>query len=523
MLDADGLIVAPGFVDLHTHYDAQLFWDPYCTLSGWHGVTSVVIGNCGFGFAPVRARGPRARDAVDDARRGHPLRRDAGRPAVELGDVSRVPRQRRAHAEVGQPAAVHAGRSAARLGARARARQGGRDADRRRARRDAPAPARGDGRRRRRLVGAAPRPRQRREVQRDFDGTPMVTDVMHDETCLQLAEVLAERNDGFIQMTLGEGRRPTLDHLEQLAEISGRPVLWNVVQAFDHMPEVHRGQLEWLRRVHARGASRSTARASRPTPASPSPSRTGTCSTRCDAGARPPPGRVDERLHKLADPARRPALRDEPSVDRPGRHRGDRRLRRRSRPRPSACVNKTIGDIAEQLGKHPIDAMLDIAVADGLETTFFSLPANASLDGFRELMIDPYLIPGVSDGGAHTKFLTAGRYPTETIIRAVREHEILSLEEAHWKLSALPAHCAGFTDRGTLEVGKAADIVVYDFDRLDMTPVEKVHDFPGGEWRRVQRGVGYRYVLVNGEVTIDDDNETGVAAGRLLRHAGSRQ
>jgi len=358
------------------------------------------------------------------------------------------------------------------------------------------------------------------EVQRDFDGTPMVSDVMRDETCLQLAAVLAERNEGFIQMTLAKADGTTLDHIEKLAEVSGRPVLWNVVLAFDRNPYIHKGQLDWLRRIRERGL---------PVYGQGVTTDAGFTfsfdewnlfdEVQCWAEATT--GTVEERLRKLSDPARRPALRE-------------------NRPwitlsaienivvaetfceQTKPFVNETIGDIAERLGKNPVDTLLDIAVADGLRATFFSLPANASLEGFRDLMLDPYVIPGVSDGGAHTRFLTAGRYPTETIIRATRDNNILSLEDVHWKLSALPAYCAGFKDRGTLEEGKAADIIVYDLERLNMTPVEKVHDFPAGEWRRIQRGVGYRYVLVNGQVTIENDQETGVAAGRLLRDRGSQ-
>ena len=127
-----------------------------------------------------------------------------------------------------------------------------------------------------------------------------------------------------------------------------------------------------------------------------------------------------------------------------------------------------------------------------------------------------WVIPGVSDDGAHRGFFT-GRYPTEFLSRIVRE-ELCARSSTRTGLSALPAHCAGFRDRGTLVEGAPADVVVYDLDRLASLPTEVAHDVPGGEWRRIQRARGYRYILVNGEVTLEDDRETGVHAGRLLRH-----
>jgi N-acyl-D-aspartate/D-glutamate deacylase len=131
------------------------------------------------------------------------------------------------------------------------------------------------------------------------------------------------------------------------------------------------------------------------------------------------------------------------------------------------------------------------------------------------------LIPGVSDGGAHTKFFTGGQYPTEFLERLVREHSMLSLEEAHWRLSTLPALCAGFRDRGVLREGAPADVVVYDFEKLRVRPMEVAHDLPGGEWRRVRKADGYRFILVNGEVTMQEGQQTGASSGRLLRHGAA--
>src|SRR5262245_64744808 len=132
--------------------------------------------------------------------------------------------------------------------------------------------------------------------------------------------------------------------------------------------------------------------------------------------------------------------------------------------------------------------MLDIAVADDLRTVFYASPANVDRDALREIIEYAWILPGVSDGGAHTKFFTGGRYPTEFLSRIVREEAMCSLEHAHWRLSALPAHCAGFRDRGTLAVGAPADVVVYDLDRLACLPRGVGDDMGGGGWGRIRSG-----------------------------------
>jgi N-acyl-D-aspartate/D-glutamate deacylase len=517
VIDADGRIVAPGFIDLHTHYDAQVFWDPYCTLSGWHGVTSVVIGNCGFGFAPVRPA-ERERAMLSMTRvEAIPYRAmKAGLPwdwvtfPEFLDRLDRVPKSinLRPFFPVGPLLVWVLGIERAKAGAMPTAAE---HAEMRRLLHEAMDAGAGGWSAQRLEPGSGA------TVQCDHDGSPMVSDVMHDETCLELAGVLAERNEGFVQMTLAKADGSTLQHLERIAATSGRPLLWNAIIAFDRSFEIHRSQLAWLKDCRERGL---------PIYGQGVTTDAGFTLSfdewnlfdEVDAWREATTGTVAERLAKLSDPARRPALRE----NRPWITLGpieNISVVETWSDDTRRFVNETIGDIAAELGKHPVDALLDIACADGLRAIFFSLPANASLEGFRELMLDPWLVPGVSDGGAHTRFLTAGRYPTDTITRAARDNDILSLEEVHWRLSTLPAACAGFTDRGTLEVGKAADIVVYDLERLASTPVEKVHDFPAGEWRRIQRGIGYDWVLVNGEVTIDHDTETGCAAGRLLRES----
>ncbi len=146
--------------------------------------------------------------------------------------------------------------------------------------------------------------------------------------------------------------------------------------------------------------------------------------------------------------------------------------------------------------------MLDIAVAGKLKVMFRSgLATSGDPELVGPLMSDPYVIAGVSDGGAHTKFFAGGSYTTDYLTWLVRDTKKISLEEAHYHLSYLPAQAAGFTDRGFLREGAPADIVVYNLTELKRVPeweFEVLHDLPAGEWRVVQKAEGYRWTIVNG-------------------------
>jgi N-acyl-D-amino-acid deacylase len=525
VVDAGGQYVVPGFVDLHTHYDAQLFWDPYCTISSWHGVTSVVIGNCGFGFAPVkpelRERSmmtmtrteaipyssmkaglpwdwvtyPEFLDSIDRRAKGVNMLpfvpmapvmvwtmglddAKSGRmpTATETAAMQRIVHEAMDHGACGW--------SAQRLG--------------------------------------------RNSVQSDYDGTPMVTDLMHDETALALARVLGERNEGFVQMTYvpdaaGDyvgAMNHSEKHFEDLATAAGRPILYNVVLINDAYPERFREQLRWLKSCNQRGI-RVYGQGLMLEQSFTFTFKDWNLWDDSPAWRDCTVGSIEDRLLKLSDPERRPDLRAAVQSGVITNNIADIFVLECRRADLKKYENLKVGEIAQTEHKHPVDAMLDIACADGLNTEFYTPPLNVRVDHMSEVIhSDAMAIFGVSDGGAHTKFFTGGRYPTEMLIKFVRENPVVSLEEAHFRMSAHPAMCAGFKNRGTLVEGAAADVVVYDLDRLKVLPMEVAHDFPGGEWRRVQRAEGYHTVMVNGEIAFEDGRCTGATSGKLLRRGG---
>jgi N-acyl-D-aspartate/D-glutamate deacylase len=246
-------------------------------------------------------------------------------------------------------------------------------------------------------------------------------------------------------------------------------------------------------------------------------------------------GTKEEKIAKLTDPVLREELRA--SIDEETTKLRGRQIMTggplknlvvqgvNHQPELAPYVGKTLAQIAQEEGKHIVDAMIDLSLAGDLNVEFLGPEAGRkanNIDNIAALMKDSlYMCPGVSDGGAHTKFFNGGTFTTDFLQWLVRDESKVTLEEAHYRLGALSAHAAGIHDRGTLREGAPADVLVYDLDSLAVQPHwvgEVAHDFPGGEWRRVHEAKGYKAILVNGEVTFEDGECTGATPGKLLRH-----
>ena len=529
VLDADGLIVAPGFVDLHTHYDAQIQWDPWCSISGWHGVTSVALGNCGFGFAPVK---PAERDrAMLSMSRNEAIPLESMREGMIwdwetfpefMQTLDRIPKG--VNCLTYLPLSPLLGYVMGIEAAKSRAAKP--DEQREMVRLLDEAMDAG-------ACGWSAQRTGERSIQADYDGTPMVTDLMSDAEVFAFCDALQRRGGGIIQITQGQALSDgdtarDFRLTEQIAERAGVPVLYNVVFAVEGMPFVHKMFVDWLASCHARGL---------PIYGQGNTIRAPFALTLADwnlfdsspAWNRALTGSHDEKLAKLQDAELVRQMVAETDAGMlvtqilGGPIDGFIFQGAPGCPELDELIGLTVGEVAERRRLHPVEAMVELSVASRLKAEFLTKSAtSANAEHVAELLASPYVIPGVSDGGAHTKFLTAGSYTTDTLAWLVRDEQRLTLEEAHYKLSYLPARAAGFRDRGLLREGAPADLVVYELERLKRLPEwwdsEVVHDFPGGEWRRVQRAEGYHYTLVNGAVTFENDTCTGATPGRLLRH-----
>jgi N-acyl-D-amino-acid deacylase len=500
VLEADGAVVAPGFIDLHTHYDAQLFWDPACTPSSWHGVTSVIVGNCGFGLAPCRPenRAKLIQMLVE--------LEDMPAPVLEAGidwSFTDFPAYLDAVGSRGPSLNIGAyvGHSPIRIevmGAEAYEREATQDETARMAAIVREAMAAG-------AMGFASSsaPSGRRSV-----SGPASFDEL-----LALGQAMASSGRGLMAMVPG-GRSLSHAQLYDLQAQVGRPITWTALLA---MPGGSHRDLAELHREHrARGAQVHPQVSCRP--------QVAMTTLRSAFGLRPPcmlalEGKSDtERLAAYRDPAWRarvaaetPRLRFFVAWD---------RWVVSESPTSPQFVGQSVEDIARARGVAPIDAMFDLVIQDGLDTRFTIVQFNFDEAEVRDLLKLEGAVLGLADSGAHPDQIIDAVLPTDLLGKWVRDKGVLPIEAAVRKLTGELADLLGL-DRGYLRVGAPADITVFDPEKVTPGPVRRVSDLPAGGDRLIADAPGgMTHILVNGEPIREygvQRPRDGRGPGRILR------
>jgi N-acyl-D-amino-acid deacylase len=515
-VDVAGCIVAPGAIDLHCHYDAQLNWDPYCTLSGWHGVTSVVIGQCGLGLAPTRpdhrelAMSIMTRtEAIPMAAMERGLRWDwetfpqyldsLDRQGLGVNVASLLPYSPLRIYVLGPEAALEreqvTSRELEQLSALLREAM---------------------------EAGAFGFSIDKLWENRMADGRLLPDHIASNEEVMALADVFADYGVGHLSWTRGPSEKRGGDaFIRELAARSGRPLNLVGIAASSLAPGAYRKMLGYLEESHRRGLPMYCSAVCMDIPIAMTLAEFNMFDTMPN-WVDPFIGTPAERAAKLALAQVRAAMRRD--LERSPHHAFVKgwtlinvlETKKESNHRFDGL---SIAQVAAITGQDPLDAMLDLALDEGLKTVFGFMHVGGDEDGTIELCRHPFTHISNSDGGAHVRFLTISTWPIHFLSRLVRDREAMSLEQAHFKISGLPAHIAGFTDRGTLKVGMAADIIVYRLEELGFLHEKPIfaNDFPGGAPRLIQKPRGLEYTIVNGAVTFEGNRCTGLLPGKLLR------
>ena len=524
-IDARGKIVAPGHVTQHSHYDVSLFWDPYALDAGANGVTTVVNSNCGFGIAPVKKADQERTMAMLSTTEQIPvahqkaalpwdwetfpqyLQRVQGLPMgvnvltyLPLNPVlcyvmgvdaakSRPPTEIEM-AQIHQ--IIHEAMDAGAIGISMS------------------------------VMGAEGNSHV------DSDGTPMPTDVIDEDTILKIGQAVIDRGEGVIQM-LSQiafyGERSLTEKMAALAKGTGVRIIHNTFLTSDLMPQSIPEDIGWLDNMRAKGydvtvgcmLNRGWVEAD---------------ITQLDAALGQIPAvreivACDSRAAVMAlvsDPEFAKRFADQylsaGIANGAAGMEGQTVIELGDHPDLQPYLMRTLGDIAEEQGTNAVAVMLDLAVKSDLALQLKSAQITATQpDQALTMMAHSAVIPGGSDGGAHTKSFGMGHYPTDLLIWLVRETKSMTLEDMHFQLSLKPARSVQINDRGALLPGFQADVLIYDLNNLhvDMSRYQIKHDMPNGDWRRAADAGGYSYILVNGEVTHRDGEPTGQTPGHLVK------
>lgn len=518
---ADGLLLAPGWVDIHTHYDGQATWDPYITPSSWHGVTTTVFGNCGVGFAPVRPGSERylinLMEGVEDIpetvlAEGIDFRwetfneyldtLDAGQRVIDIG--AQVPHAALRFYAMGDRGADHAARPepheidamGAMLESALRA-------------------------------GALGLTTSRTIKHRAKDGryTPGLTAA--DPELAGLAQAMRRANAGVIEVNsdFGDG---DFEHLRAAAEIAGRPLSVLLLQVHN-APDLWRDTRARIHAARAQGMDVTGQVGSRPIGVMMA---------------------LEGSIHPFTTHPLWTAMEHLTPAARHARLVADTDLRRRlvtERPDDTHVrwiagmlaktfrlgspidfepdVSRGIAAVAANEGRDPFAVALDWLMEEGGKAVLFHTFENyyeGNLEVVRELLTDPATVAGIADGGAHVGFICDASSPSSALAFWTRDRtrgEKIPIEYLVKKQTSDTAGVYGLRDRGVLAPGYKADFNLIDMQRLRVLPPEIVYDLPAGGRRMIQKAEGYRHTFVSGVETMRDGEFTGALPGRLVRGA----
>ena len=523
-LDADGLLVTPGFVDIHTHFDGQVTWDPLLTPTCWHGVTTVVIGNCGVGFAPVEPDrhdwliglmegvedipGAALADGIQWGWETFPEYLDAVERAPKMLDVgTQVPHGAVRAYVMGERGARNEPATAEDI--------------------DAMAGIVGDAIR----AGALGFSTSRTIAHMAIDGEPVPGTFAAEDELFGIGAALAEAGAGVFELApagaLGEDLAAPdkeMAWMRRLGAAIGRPVVFALTQN-DHDPSAYLRMLELSAEAQADGSMVIPQVAARPInlllglqtfhPFSycPSWSRVGLLPVAERVAAMRDPsfratllaevGDMDETMMQFLDPDRVVPMGPDPDYE--------------------PALSDTIGARARARGVSPWEEYYDALLGDDGDALVMRPLLNYSdfdLDAVREMLMSPATRWGLGDGGAHCGTTCDASTPTFMLTHWARDRaEGIPLEQAVRMITSDTAELYGLGDRGVLAPGKVGDVNLIDLDGLRLHRPEMVHDLPGDARRFVQRADGYRATVKAGEVTLLDGEDQGVRPGKLLRGA----
>ncbi|OKI03477.1 aminoacylase [Streptomyces sp. CB02923] len=520
--DAHGLVLAPGFVDPHTHYDAQLFWDPYATPSMHHGVTTVAGGNCGFTLAPLNPDRPADADytrrmmsrvegmSLAALEQGAPWNwstfgayLDAldGRTAVNAGFMVGHCALRR---HVMGPDAIGGQPTGAQLDAMLRLFHDAMDA------------------------GAWGLSTTQSSTHSDGDGAPVASRHARPAELLALSRAVADHEgtqlEAIVAGCLDQFADAEIDLLVEMSAAAGRPLNWNVLTIDAAVPERVPRQLEASERARKAGGRIVALTMPILTPMNMS------LRTFCALNLIPGWGDilalpVPERIARLRDPAVREEMLRRAASKEAGVFRRLADFGRYVIGDTYSTANqglsgRVVGDIAAERGQDPFHTLVEVCAADELRTVLWPMPTDndpASWELRQRTWQHEDVLLGGSDAGAHLDRMCGAPYTTRFLGDCLRGRKLVALEEAVRMLTDDPARLFGLRDRGRIAVGHHADLVLFDPERIDAGPATLVHDLPGDSPRLDSRAAGIVSVRVNGVETVRDGAVTGAVPGTVLR------